>query len=168
MPRRSRLVLSGLLLLSGVSLAPALAGDDDPAEQARAVVDQMVAGDGSRIWQQAERLTGIGSGSVAVIRERLATAPPMARLGLARALIGLKETELARTTLLGLLDASHPTEVRIAAADQLGSAGNALSEPVKIIEALDRAGVELIGENTRSEGGGRGVRLKAGESRANA
>jgi hypothetical protein len=30
----------------------------------------------------------------------------------------------------------------------------------KVIEALNAAGVDLIGENARSEGGGRGVRLR--------
>lgn len=32
---------------------------------------------------------------------------------------------------------------------------------MKLIEALDAAGVELIGEGAVSQGGGRGVRLKA-------
>ncbi|MEZ0046661.1 hypothetical protein ABIA42_005540 [Bradyrhizobium sp. USDA 327] len=31
---------------------------------------------------------------------------------------------------------------------------------IKVVEAFDRAGVELIGEQARSDGGGRGVRLK--------
>jgi hypothetical protein len=31
---------------------------------------------------------------------------------------------------------------------------------VKVVEALDRAGIELIGDNAVSEGGGRGVRLR--------
>jgi hypothetical protein len=31
---------------------------------------------------------------------------------------------------------------------------------MKVIQALDEAGVELIGENQTSERGGRGVRLK--------
>jgi hypothetical protein len=30
----------------------------------------------------------------------------------------------------------------------------------KVIEALNRAGVDLIGDDARSEGGGRGVRLR--------
>jgi hypothetical protein len=30
----------------------------------------------------------------------------------------------------------------------------------KVVEALDAAGIELIGENTPSTGSGRGVRLK--------
>jgi hypothetical protein len=32
---------------------------------------------------------------------------------------------------------------------------------MKVIQALDEAGVELIGDNQTSERGGRGVRLKA-------
>jgi len=36
----------------------------------------------------------------------------------------------------------------------------------KVIEAFDRAGIELIGEGSASRGGGRGVRLKqAGTAR---
>jgi hypothetical protein len=31
---------------------------------------------------------------------------------------------------------------------------------MKLIEALDAAGIELIGEGSVSQGGGRGVRLK--------
>jgi hypothetical protein len=31
---------------------------------------------------------------------------------------------------------------------------------VKVVDAFNRAGVELIGEHARSEDGGRGVRLK--------
>jgi hypothetical protein len=31
---------------------------------------------------------------------------------------------------------------------------------IKVVEAFDRAGVELIGEQARSDSGGRGVRLK--------
>jgi hypothetical protein len=31
---------------------------------------------------------------------------------------------------------------------------------MRVVEAFDRAGVELIGEQSRSDSGGRGVRLK--------
>lgn len=43
------------------------------------------------------------------------------------------------------------------------SAGNVrgVVEPLtKVVDAFNRAGVELIGEHARSDGGGRGVRLK--------
>ena len=30
----------------------------------------------------------------------------------------------------------------------------------KVVDALNRAGIDLIGDNARSESGGRGVRLK--------
>jgi hypothetical protein len=33
----------------------------------------------------------------------------------------------------------------------------------KVVAAFDGAGVELIGENTASPSGGRGVRLKSGD-----
>jgi hypothetical protein len=36
----------------------------------------------------------------------------------------------------------------------------------KIVAALDRAGIELIGESTQSYGSGRGVRLKNTAERA--
>ena len=37
----------------------------------------------------------------------------------------------------------------------------------KVVEAFDRVGVELIGENTPSAGSGRGVRLKRPKSQPN-
>ena len=43
---------------------------------------------------------------------------------------------------------------------RLGALLRAGTENPKLVEAFDRAGIELIGENTISSGGGRGVRLK--------
>ncbi len=42
-----------------------------------------------------------------------------------------------------------------------GNVRGVVDSLMKVVEALDRAGIELIGEQTRSESGGRGVRLKA-------
>ena len=142
MPRRlPRRAAAGALLMAGLLLlapAPALPQEEAPGQMAREVVDQMLATEGPRIWQQAERLTGIGTESLPAIREKLPTAPPWARLGLARALLGLKELELARATLMDLLDPALPPEVRVGAADQLGISGNSLSEPALIAERILR------------------------------
>ena len=42
-----------------------------------------------------------------------------------------------------------------------GNVRGVVDSLMKVVEALDRAGIELIGEQTRSETGGRGVRFKA-------
>jgi hypothetical protein len=41
-----------------------------------------------------------------------------------------------------------------------GNVRRVIDSLVKVFEALDRAGIELIGEHAVSGGGGRGVRLK--------
>ncbi|ALN61302.1 transcriptional regulator, XRE family protein [Lysobacter antibioticus] len=46
----------------------------------------------------------------------------------------------------------------------LGNVRGVVDTLTKIINALDAAGVELIGENTPSYGSGRGVRLKTPSS----
>jgi len=71
----------------------------------------------------------------------------------ARALAGLDQK-----TLAGLAGVSLPTIQRMEASD--GVVRAMVDTLVKVIEALDRAGVELIGDDQHSEGGGRGVRLK--------
>jgi transcriptional regulator with XRE-family HTH domain len=55
---------------------------------------------------------------------------------------------------------SLPTIQRMEASDGL-IRGN-VDSLVKLVEALERAGIELIGEGATSSGGGRGVRLKPG------
>jgi transcriptional regulator with XRE-family HTH domain len=70
----------------------------------------------------------------------------------ARALLGIDQRQLAE--LAGL---SLPTIQRME-----GSGGvirGNVDSLVKLVEALDAAGIELIGENALSRGGGRGVRL---------
>jgi hypothetical protein len=54
---------------------------------------------------------------------------------------------------------SLPTIQRMEASD--GVIRGNVDSLMKLIGALDAAGVELIGEGSVSQGGGRGVRLKA-------
>lgn len=72
----------------------------------------------------------------------------------ARALLGIDQRQLA--DLAGL---SVPTIQRMEASD--GTVRSNVESLVKVVEALERAGVELIAEGAASQGGGRGVRLKA-------
>jgi len=76
------------------------------------------------------------------------------QLRAARALLDVDQRQLAE--LAGL---SLPTIQRMEASDDIVR-GN-VDSLMKLIRALDAAGVELIGEGVVSEGGGRGVRLKA-------
>lgn len=76
------------------------------------------------------------------------------QLRAARALLGIDQRQLA--ALSGL---SVPTIQRMEASDGLVR-GN-VDSLMKLIAALDQAGVELIAEGAASPAGGRGVRLKA-------
>ena len=76
-----------------------------------------------------------------------------AQLRAARALAGLDQKRLAE--LSGL---SVPTIQRMEASE--GTVRGVVDTLTKVVEAFDRAGVELIGDNAASLGGGRGVRLK--------
>ncbi|SFP84095.1 Helix-turn-helix [Mesorhizobium sp. NFR06] len=80
------------------------------------------------------------------------TAP---QLRAARSLLGIDQRRLAE--LSGL---SVPTIQRMEASGSI-IRGN-VDSLMKLIAALDVAGIELIGEGAVSQGGGRGVRLKAG------
>jgi transcriptional regulator with XRE-family HTH domain len=71
----------------------------------------------------------------------------------ARALLGVDQKTLAK-----MAGVSLPTIQRMEASD--GPVRGVVETLVKVVEAFDRAGVELIGEHARSDGGGRGVRLK--------
>jgi transcriptional regulator with XRE-family HTH domain len=76
-----------------------------------------------------------------------------AQMRAARALLGIDQRQLARLT-----GVSVPTIQRMEASK--GNVRGVIESLTKVVEALDRAGIELIGENAVSGSGGRGVRLK--------
>lgn len=71
----------------------------------------------------------------------------------ARALLDIDQRKLAQ--LSGL---SVPTIQRMEASG--GVVRGNVDSLMKLVSALDSAGIELIGENGTSQSGGRGVRLK--------
>ena len=76
-----------------------------------------------------------------------------AQMRAARALLGIDQKTLAQ-----LSGVSLPTIQRME-----GSAGHVrgvIDSLTKVVEALNRAGIDLIGEGAVSGGGGRGVRLR--------
>lgn len=77
-----------------------------------------------------------------------------AQLRAARALLGIDQRRIAE--LAGL---SVPTIQRMEASE--GVIRGNVDSLMKLIGALDSAGVELIGEGAASQSGGRGVRLKS-------
>ena len=77
-----------------------------------------------------------------------------AQLRAARALVGMDQKDLAAASGLSL-----PTIQRMEASD--GVIRGNVDSLMKLISALDVAGVELINEGAVSQEGGRGVRLKA-------
>jgi predicted transcriptional regulator len=79
------------------------------------------------------------------------TAPQMRA---ARALLGIDQRQLAE-----LAGVSVPTIQRMEASEG-GNVRGVIDSLTKVVEALDKAGIELIGENAVSGSGGRGVRLK--------
>lgn len=76
-----------------------------------------------------------------------------AQMRAARALLGIDQRQLAE-----LADVSLPTIQRMEASE--GNVRGVIETLTKVVEAFDAAGVELIGENIRSVGDGRGVRFK--------
>jgi transcriptional regulator with XRE-family HTH domain len=83
-----------------------------------------------------------------------------AQMRAARALAGIDQRMLAE--LSGL---SVPTIQRMEASD--GVIRGNVDSLMKLIAALEQAGIELIGEGTVSQVGGRGVRLKAPKNGSN-
>lgn len=76
-----------------------------------------------------------------------------AQLRAARALAGIDQRELA-----GRAGLSVPTIRRMEASD--GVIRGNVDSLMKLIAALEAAGVQLIGEGAESPSGGRGVRLR--------
>ncbi len=76
-----------------------------------------------------------------------------AQMRAARALLGIDQKRLAELSGLSL-----PTIQRMEASS--GTVRGVVDSLTKVVQALDRAGVELIGEDAVSSAGGRGVRLK--------
>lgn len=83
-----------------------------------------------------------------------------AQMRAARALLGIDQRRLAE-----LSGVSLPTVQRMEASD--GTVRGVVDTLTKIVEALDRAGVVLIGDDAASPGGGRGVRFKQPRSPGN-
>lgn len=79
-----------------------------------------------------------------------------AQLRAARALLGVDQRKLAELSSL-----SVPTIQRMEASEDIirGNVGSLM----KLVSALDTAGIELIPEGATSAHGGRGVRLKLPE-----
>jgi transcriptional regulator with XRE-family HTH domain len=75
------------------------------------------------------------------------------QLRAARALLGIDQRKLAE--LCGL---SLPTIQRMEASD--GTIRGNVDSLMKLVDALNAAGIELIPEGGTSAGGGRGVRLR--------
>ena len=80
------------------------------------------------------------------------------QLRAARALLNIDQRQTAE-----LADLSVPTIQRMEASD--GVVRGNVDSLVKLVEALQDAGIELIAEGTTSNYGGRGVRLNAPTSR---
>ncbi len=82
-----------------------------------------------------------------------------AQLRAARALLGIDQRTLADQAGVSL-----PTVQRMESSP--GIVRGVVDTLTKIVEALDRAGVELIGEGVQSSGSGSGVRMKKPVERA--
>ena len=76
-----------------------------------------------------------------------------AQIRAARALLGIDQKQLAE-----MAGVSVPTIQRMEASQ--GNVRGVVATLTKIIDALDAAGLELIGNEQPSQGQGRGVRLK--------
>ena len=76
-----------------------------------------------------------------------------AQMRAARALLGIDQQKLA-----DLSGVSLPTIQRMEASQ--GNVRGVVDTLTKVVEALSTAGVELLGDNAKSDAGGRGVRFR--------
>ncbi|MEZ5850079.1 MAG: helix-turn-helix transcriptional regulator [Hyphomicrobiaceae bacterium] len=76
-----------------------------------------------------------------------------AQMRAARALLGIDQQ-----TLADMAEVSLPTIQRMEASQ--GNVRGVVDTLTKVVQAFDTAGIELIAENTPSQGKGRGVRFK--------
>lgn len=76
-----------------------------------------------------------------------------AQMRAARALLGIDQRQLAEMSGVSL-----PTIQRMEASE--GNVRGVVDTLTKVVEALNAAGIELIGDHGTSAGNGRGVRLK--------
>ena len=83
-----------------------------------------------------------------------------AQIRAARALLGMDQRTLAERAGLSL-----PTIQRMEASD--GQVRGVVDSLVKVVQALEAAGIELISENAPSSGGGRGVRFREAKAPPN-
>ena len=81
-----------------------------------------------------------------------------AQMRAARALLGIDQRRLAE-----LAGVSVPTIQRMEASQ--GNVRGVVESLTRVVEALEFAGVDLIGDNAPSPTGGRGVRLKEPSNR---
>ena len=77
----------------------------------------------------------------------------------ARAMLGIDQRQLAARAGVSL-----PTIQRMEASD--GVVRGVVDTLMKVIDALEADGIELIGDNRPSSGGGRGVRLRDSSPRS--
>ncbi|HZV57685.1 MAG TPA: helix-turn-helix transcriptional regulator [Sphingobium sp.] len=82
-----------------------------------------------------------------------------AQMRAARAMLGIDQRQLAE-----LSGVSLPTIQRMEASE--GNVRGLVDSLTKVVEALNAAGVELIGDDMPSPEGGRGVRLRSASRRA--
>jgi predicted transcriptional regulator len=76
-----------------------------------------------------------------------------AQMRAGRALLGIDQKRLAE-----LAGVSLPTIQRMEASE--GTVRGVVDTLIKVVDAFDRAGIALIGDNAASSDGGRGVRFK--------
>ena len=81
-----------------------------------------------------------------------------AQMRAARALLGIDQKTLAE-----LAGVSVPTIQRMEASQ--GNVRGMVESLTKVVEALNLAGIELIGEGGQSMSGGRGVRLRESQQK---